>query len=239
MKSSHKHLMSHRSRNLARRLAHIIVAGFLLLCSSHGSAADSVTFSALCFSPSSATEPAFYVGINGARKKINVPVTSLGGPFQANVRDGRMLDFFTNESDERPAVSVQLPSGSSDRLLVVFVPQGGSYQARALTLPASGFGGGTTFAINLSPTEVAIRHGNTPQQSIKPSGQQLLTLPSGYREPMLPVQIFMRNSTGTWEIAQSTRWPIDNRFRTYLFFYRSKETEPIGVHAVPERLSDT
>lgn len=239
MKFNDHVLMSHSFsfQNFARRLA-LLLLGVVLFHSSRTSAAEVVSFSALCFSPGAAPEPTFYIGNPGTRKKIEIPVTSLGGIFQANIHDGGMIDFFSNDTDERPSVSVRIPSGSRQNLLVVFYPQGSSYQARAFTLPTQGFEGGTTFAINLSLTEVAVRHGNTQQQPIKPGGQQLLTLPAGYRDPMLPVQIFSRNPAGAWEVAQSTRWPVDQRFRSYLFLYRTKESGPIGVHAVPERLND-
>lgn len=199
---------------------------------------ETVSFSALCFSPSAAKEPAFYLLNGGAREKVTIPITSLGGPFKASVREGGLLDFFASAADKQPALSVKLPAGNHERLLVLFFPSGSeTYQARAVTLPGDGFGGGSTFAINVAPVDVAIRHGANPMQTLKPGAHELLTLPSGHKDPMLPVQIFTRDSSGTWEVAQSTRWAVDRRFRSYLFLYQSPDTGNLGIHAVPERLA--
>jgi hypothetical protein len=199
---------------------------------------ETVSFSAVCFSPNVAKEPTFFVPSGGSREKISIPNTSLGGPFKGSVREGGLMDFFTSETDKAPALSVKLPSGSREGLLLVFVPAGNeTYQARAVILPANGFSGGTTFAINVAPMDIAIRHGSNPMQTIKPGAHDLLTLPAGHRDPMLPVQIFTRGSTGTWEVAQSTRWAVDRRFRSYLFLYKSPENGNLAIHAIPERLA--
>jgi hypothetical protein len=204
---------------------------------SRAASEESLTFSALCFSPTAGTVPSFYLETGKTRRKVEIPVTSLGGPFKATLREGGFVDFFASEDVKAPpAVSVKIPAEGREHLLIVIVPAGkDSFQGRALSLPPHGFEGGSTFAMNLAPTEVGIRHGTKDPLVIKPGDHHLLTLPTGYREPMLPVQIFVRNAQGAWEIAQNTRWAVDRRFRSYLFLYQSPENKQLSIHAVPER----
>ncbi|HEX7260865.1 MAG TPA: hypothetical protein VF258_03540, partial [Luteolibacter sp.] len=192
--------MLYSLHTLATRLPRRVTTVLLLATTATGWAGETVSFSALYFNAGTAQEPAFFIASGDKKKKIAIPLTSLGGPFKATVREGGMVDFFAAEADERPAVSVKLPAGKLDDLLMVFVADGGSYQARALTLPGREFCGGTIFAVNLAATDVAIRRGGNAQQAIKPGDHQLLTLPADFSEPMVPVQIFKRDPAGAWEI---------------------------------------
>lgn len=201
-------------------------------------AQDQITFSTLCFTTGAAKEPEYFIGNAKDRKKITAPITMLGGPFKAPMREGGLLDLFSSETDERPAITIKLPAASSnERLAVLFFPKDDGCQARAIVLPSAGFNGGSIFAINVAPSDLAIRYGNVTPKLIKPGASTLIAPPSNYKEPMIPVEIHKSDSAGGWQIEQRVRWPLDDRFKSYLFLYQSPENGRIKACSVPERIA--
>lgn len=202
-------------------------------------AADSVTFSALCFSPLTENKPALYVGEGSKKDKIEPPITILGGPFKAPVREGGFVDFYSNEQDEKPTSSVQLPSGTREKLLFLFIPKEKSFQCRIVSLPSKGFDGGSIWTFNAFKTDVKVHYGSRNGVEIKSGSDVLLPMPQKTDNGMVPVQIYSKGQNGQWQLAQSTRWPVDVDFRNYLFLYKSPlDNIPINIHCVPERLKN-
>ena len=74
-------------------------------------------------------------------------------------------------------------------------------------------------------------------QPVPPGSSRILPIPEDCKESMLPVQIFDRpDKAAPWRIAQSTRWAVDLRFRSYLFFYHSPKSDHLMLHGVTERI---
>jgi hypothetical protein len=53
---------------------------------------------------------------------------------------------------------------------------------------------------------------------------------------MIPVQIYQKHGDDeAWRIVQSTRWAVDFRFRSYVFFYQP-ENGRLMLHGITERI---
>lgn len=201
--------------------------------------APSVSFRAVCFHPQGSENPEFFVTRDGARMPLEVDKSRLSGPQEATVRDGQFVDFHISREakpGDLPPVTLTLPTGSRDHLLFVFSPSGSGYRAWPVTLPLADFKAGATLMINAAPVEIAARTGEaaTPVM-VQPGSCNILPIPDGFKDPMMPVQIFgRRDQSEQWQISQSTRWAVDLRFRSYLFFYRNSNSEQLQLHGFTE-----
>lgn len=89
---------------------------------------------------------------------------------------------------------------------------------------------------NLAPVELAVRIGNAKAVSVMPSKHQFLKIPAEYKDDMIPLQIYQRTvPSEPWQIVQSTRWAVDFRFRSYVFFYQPSNGR-IMLHGITERV---
>lgn len=197
--------------------------------------ADSViSFRSVCFDPSQAAAPEFQLASGEVREAVRIPKNDIGGPFKATLRDDSMIDFFATAGGEKPAFSVKIPAEGRERLLVIIVPNGQGHQGSAVSLPASGFDGGATFAFNLCRSELAVRQGEGQPERLAPGAHRLLPLPTGLKDDMVPVQI-LSQVDAKWTPVQSTRWAVDRRFRSYLFLFQSAKGK-VTLQAIPERV---
>lgn len=199
----------------------------------------SVTFSALCFTTGNAENPVFYIADGTKREKLSIPFTMLGGPFKAQCREGGLLDFYTAETDEAPAITVKIPATATNNLLVIFYPSDGqqpSYKAQVVQLPANGFHGGSWLAFNLTKSDIAFRLNKKPNSQIKPGTHKLITPPKNLKDPMLPVEIYKRSKDKQWQIEQSVLWPVDPRFKNYLFLFQTSTSGRLQLRSVPQRI---
>ncbi len=202
--------------------------------------AASVRFQAVCFDPRESTTPEFYIGgEKGARKPLDLDKSRLSETQEAPVRPGRMVDFYLTKEprkDEKPAVTVTLPEVFTGQILLVFAPSGAVYQAWAIPLPPDDFPAGGTLVVNVAPVEIAIRAGDSKAVSVPPSKHRFIKAPAGTKDDMMPVQIYQKSAAeDPWKIAQSTRWAVDPRFRSYVFFYQPGNGR-LMLHGITERV---
>ncbi|MCW1923165.1 hypothetical protein OKA05_11425 [Luteolibacter arcticus] len=197
-----------------------------------------VSFRSVCFDPKGGAPPVLFVGTGKGRESIRTSKNDIGGPHKGALRDDTFVDFFTTESDEKPVLSVKVPAEGRERLLFMIVPAGKGYQGSAVSLPATGFDGGATLVFNLCQIEAAVRLGEGSPQSFVPGSHRLLTGAAGKKDDMIAVQILTRKAGGVWEVVQSTRWAMDQRFRSYVFLYTSQKAGRVALLGIPERLSD-
>lgn len=199
-----------------------------------------VSFRALCFDPRETETPMWFVARGGSRKTLELDKSRLSENQKADVREGGFVDFFASKEPKKgelPAATLALPAGSREDLLVVITPARTGYQARAIQLSPADFKPGATLLINAAPVDVAAKLGTTGPVTVPSGSSRILPLPEGCKESMLPVQIFDRvDKAAPWRIAQSTRWAVDLRFRSYLFFHHSQEGDRLMLHGVTERV---
>jgi hypothetical protein len=203
----------------------------------HAAPPDTVSFRAVCFDPRETQTPVFYVSHNGKVSALELNKGALSKPQTAPVRDGKFVDFMTSQDPQaRTApVTLTLPNASPGELVVVFVPGEKGYRTWPVQVPAAQFKGGTTLIINASSAEVATKLAEDKSVAVPGGGVKVLPLPSGFNEPMIPVQIFSRaKAADPWRIEQSSRWPVDQNFRTFLFFYHDPAAKRLKLQAIGE-----
>jgi len=202
-------------------------------------AAASISFQAVYFDPRETEAPAIYAAANGARELIEVDKGYLTGPYKADLREGRVADFYASEDQQLPTTSVPIPELGTSKLLLIFIPSAESFRVLPIGISDARFGGGGSLIVNATASEVGIRQGNGDLVRIEPGKHQVLPSPGGDADAMIPVQIFERRvGQEEWEIAQSTRWAADDRFRSYLFFYRG-DGPRLMLHGIQERIDGT
>jgi hypothetical protein len=199
-----------------------------------------VSFRAVCFDPRETETPVWFVAHGGSRKTLDLDKSRLSENQKADVREGGFVDFFASKEPtkgELPAVTVTLPAGFREHLLFVIIPARTGYLARAIQLSPAVFKPGATLLINSAPVDVAAKLGSSGPVTVPSGSSRILPIPKGCKESMLPVQIFDRvDKAGPWRITQSTRWAVDLRFRSYLFFHHSQESDQLMLHGVTERV---
>lgn len=195
-----------------------------------------VKFKTILFEPRDKAAAVLFAGRIGERTEVSLNATRISDYQKAFVRDGNKVDFFESANAEKPLVTVSFLSGK-DPLLFVFVPYGAEMRALAIELPQAGFGPGSTMMINVTTGIVAVKQGNRKVVTVASGKSEILSLPASFKEQMVPVQVYKRDSTEEeWEVVQSTRWPVDRRFRSYVFVYRKPEGQHLSMHGVSERL---
>lgn len=223
------------------RLAALMVCLFSISVSMIRAADQpSVKFHAVFFDPGETPTPELFVaGDKGKRKPLDLDKSRLSEIQEAPVRTGGMVDFFLTQipaKDEKPAVSLTLPADFSGLQLLVLAPSGTAYQAWAISLPPDDFPAGGTLLANLSPVELGVRIGDAKTVKVKPSKHGFIGIPKGYKNDMIPVQIYQKHGDDeAWQIVQSTRWAVDFRFRSYVFFYQP-ENGRLMLHGITERI---
>ena len=199
-----------------------------------------VSFRAVYFDPRETVTPQLFVAHGKARRPLELDKSRLSDRQQASVRNGGLVDFFNAgepQKDEVPAATLTLPGGALENLLLVLVPAAKGYRAWAIPLPPAEFQPGSTLLINVAPVLVTVKQGAAVALAVKPGSARVLALAANFKESMLPIQIFVkRDDAAAWKIAQSTRWAVDRRFRSYVFFYQTPKSEQLMLHGITERM---
>jgi len=226
------------------RLFHALLLALVWTTAARAADPGVATFRAVCFDPREAEPPAFYIPSTAvARKVLDVDKSRISDTQKVLVRDGRYVDFYLTASPkdgEVPAMTLTLPEGTAEQLLFLLLPAATGYRATAIKLPPADFKPGSTLMLNASPAEIAVVLAGAKPLVVKSGSNEFLKIPDGFKDAMIPIQIYEKGQgEGQWEIAQSTRWAVDLRFRSYVFFYHSPQTNHLMLHGVTERTDTT
>lgn len=195
-----------------------------------------VKFKTILFEPRDKAAPVLFTGSIGKRTKVSLGATRISDFQKASVRDGNKVDFYEAENAEKPIATVTIHSKDKP-LLFVFAPFRREMRAWAIEVPETKFGKGSTMMINATMGSIAIKQADEKAVAVASGKSKILSVPAGFKNQMLPILIYERKKTEKeWVIAQSTRWPVDRRFRSYVFVYRKTGSKHLLMHGVPERL---
>ncbi len=216
-----------------------LIACALMLFSSGFAAAQSQTdgasridFRVTRFDPGDQASPVFKAGAGGD-VEVEVPLTHIGGPHKATLRDGRFLDFRRGNA-ELPEISLPIAENERKDLLLLFIAVEKGYRVLKVNTPLSLIRGGDRFIINATSHRLAIKSGEAKPVLIDPGKSGLLGAPRGDGMVSVPVLISLEEDS-RWKLASTENWHIDTRFRRYLFAYISPRTRQLAFHAVSER----
>lgn len=219
-----------------KTLIPLILTAFLVELNAAPKADNVVTFRVTRFDPHDRKAPLYQLA-NGER--LEVPLHNVSPPIKTTLRNGKFLDLFQsglkfNQGKPKPSLSITIPSSLRSDLLLIFVPSKDTYTVLKVKTPKATFNGGSRMLINATNQPLAVKYGKNKPVLIK-SAKNMLLKPRG-KKPMIPVLISEKKND-RWKLVRSEKWPIDPRFRSYVFVYHKPGTNRIAVHAVPERLT--
>lgn len=211
-----------------------LLAALPLPLSAQDKNAAEVEFRVTRFDPGDQPPPAFRVGGGAGRLDITVPLTHIGGPHKAGLREGRFLDFFRGDN-EKPEISLTIAEGERKDLLLFFFPVGESFKVMKVHTPPGRIRGGDRHLLNVTGSRLAVKIGDAKPVYIDPGKSGLLRGPGGDEPLSLPILINIREGE-KWKPASTENWHFDPRFRGYLFAFISPRTRHLAFHVVSERM---
>jgi len=134
----------------------LLSAGFPVLAQgTDAKKSAKVEFRVTRFDPDDRVSPVFRAGSVDRQVEVEVPLTFIAGPFDATLRDGKMLDFWQGGA-EKPAISVEIGPNELEHLLLVFFQQDETFRVLKVQSPPTRIKGGDRFIINATPNEMTI-----------------------------------------------------------------------------------
>jgi len=199
-----------------------------------GEGGPQVEFRVTRFDPADRESPVFRVGTVGHEIDVEVPLTYIGGPYKAHLREGGLLDFWRGDG-EKPEISLPITEAERKDLLLFFIPVKESFKVMKVRTPLTSIRGGDRYLVNATATQLAIKLGNATPVFIDPGKAALLRGPGGSDVVSVPVLISLKEGE-EWKLASTENWFCDPRFRKYLFAYTSPRSRHLAFHGVSERL---
>jgi hypothetical protein len=193
-----------------------------------------ISFSVTRFDPLDRPAPELVTRNGSEESAIEVPMTYIAGPYTATLREGQYLDFFA-PGGEVPALSTTIPTEWQKDLLLVFVPNEKSYEILKVHAPVLTIPGGSHYIVNASPHDVAISYSKQKPLLILSKKSALLQDSSSSRAATIPVVIRQKEGD-TWKLVSTENWPLDRRFRTFLFLYQSSRDQHMAFHGITQRV---
>lgn len=221
----------------------LLLPGLLLILLSLAPVAEaqdkkevSIKFKTIFFQTRDKAVPVIYTGALGKREEVSLSSSRISESQKGVVRDGNKVDFFETIDAEEPIATVTLPRAGRE-LLFIFTPFERKIKAWAVKVPLDKFGKGSRMMVNATSGSVAVKLGSMKAVKIPSGKNAILSVSKSFKDKMIPVKIYERKAADEdWVIAQSTRWPVDRRFRSYVFVYRKPGARSLQVHGVSERL---
>jgi hypothetical protein len=216
----------------ALRIAILAVIVPLLAVPARADEAPRAEFRVTRFDPGDRPPPQFLAG--SERLEMAIPLTHIGGPYTASLRDGRFLDFWRGQ-DARPEISLAIAENERKDLLLVFIPADTGFRILKVRTPLNGIRGTDRYLVNATETQLAVKIGGDKPVLIESGQSGLLPGPRGSEVVSLPVLISRRQGDA-WKLASTENWHFDPRFRSFLFAYISPRNRHLAFHVVTERL---
>ena len=147
---------------------------------------------------------------------------------------GRVLRVATPALEEKPGsvlAEVTLPSAGR-RFLLLLVPSKDKYLCRVVRLDDPAFKPGDVCFFNVSPLPVGGMLGT--RKFLTERGKPVIVKPPRQTDlPYYQVSFFYKRGKETRPLAD-TRWPYDERSRSYVIFYPNPKNGRIKYRAVDE-----
>ena len=204
---------------------------FLLLLSACGLVADEKAQPRVRFLAERATAPVIEVVATAGEKRsedFELAVHYLSNPIEV---PGRSFQLRRKQPDTVIA-NIQLPE-TGDAFVSMLVPEkNGGYNAIVIPTGGNGFKPGSIYLYNHSDKTV-MGYIGTSKFAITTGKGQILK-PAGARdENYYDVAFGVHGETGK-RVFSTTRWPVDDRLRSYVFFFKNPTSGRPDYRAVDE-----
>ncbi|BCU77223.1 hypothetical protein [Luteolibacter sp. LG18] len=204
---------------------------FLLLLSACGLAAEEKGHPRVRFLAERAPSAAGQVAMVAGEKRsvdFDLTVNHLSEPIEV---PGRAFQLRCKQPDAAIA-NIQLPD-SGDSFVSLLIPaKAGGYQAIVIPTDGTGFKAGDVYFYNHSDETVMGYIGTTKFVITAEKGQ--IIKPEGARaEKFYDVGFGIHQDTGN-RVLSTTRWPVDDHSRAYVFFFKNPANGRLDYRAVDE-----
>ncbi len=170
---------------------------------------------------------------SGESRSKTIPLLTHGLSDPVRVT-GRALIVATPALEEKPGrilAKVTLPAAGR-RFLLLLVPSKDNYLCRIVRLDDPAFKPGDTCFFNVSPVPVGGTLGS--RKFLAERGKPVFAKPPRQADlPYYQVSFFYKRGKETRPLAD-TRWPYDERSRSYVIFYPNPKNGRIKYRAVDE-----
>ena len=157
--------------------------------------------------------PVFLQFEEARSEPITLPLNHLSAPVAVSER----LMVLKTVNKEIPLCKITLPELGKTFAIILVTAKAGGYQPIVVRTDDPSFKAGDVFFINRTGKTVLGKLGTTPL--ILKSGQTAKSRPTGpVDNTYYDIAFAVRDETGDKRIS-SSRWPIDEKLRSYVFFF--------------------
>ncbi len=180
------------------------------------------------FAPSDLGQLKLVGGKDESSPLFDLPTNHLSSPIAAPARDFLLFSPKAN----RPLARVVLPENGTQFIVLFITAKEGGYTPIVIDAGTANFRVGDIYFINHTPQTVLGYVGTATFVLDSQAGKILR--PSGARDgKFYDVGFGVREKDGDRPLS-TTRWPVDQNSRSYVFFYVNPKTKRVDFRAVDE-----
>jgi len=159
---------------------------------------------------------------------FDLPQNNLSEPLVAPARSFRLQ----TEAKKLELAKVSLPEGGNAFIILLVPAQKGGFTPVVIQDDGGGFRPGDFYMYNVSGKPIMSRVGTTEATIPNRSGK--VVRPKGAKEGRYyDVLLGVREQTGS-RVISSSRWPVQEQMRTYVFFFNNPQRGDVDFRAVDE-----
>lgn len=133
----------------------------------------------------------------------------------------------------KPIGEVKLPPEGSSFIVLLLTLRNDRYDAVVLPANGASFRPGDVYLHNTSEVPVLAQIGNK-RFTLNPGKGKIHTPTGAIDETYYDVGFLIKEKDGTNRFLSTSRWPVTDRTRSYLFFFKDPLTQRIRFRAVDE-----
>lgn len=165
--------------------------------------------------------------------KISDPFDMPVNNFTAELKSPGRLFQLTIVGKETAIGVVKLPEEGAEFIVLLLATKKDSYESVVLPANGAGFRPGDVYLNNTSDTPVQGQIGDS--RFTLAAGKGRIHQPSGAVDgTYYDVAFVIREESGKSRFLTTSRWPVTDRTRSYVFFFKDPTTDRIKFRAVEE-----
>jgi len=239
-KSNNAHLPQHHDKIMTLRPIISIVVATLAIPLSHAQQAETLSLQFLAFPKQISPEPIELVVAEGKTMPIEIPGHELSPVYKVERLPSIVVGITTKNEQGEPIFQVlgKASTLSSSKQIVLLMRKGENNSDGFVVLPINGelakFSGGQYYFINASQLPIGGIIGDKTF-ALKPGQRRLLQPAATHAGGGCQVTLSYQNEE-KWKIFYDTRWTVNKRYRSLIFFYQDPESGSLGVAPIVDIL---
>lgn len=226
--------------NLHTILRTVAAAAVIQFALAQNQGEKQVSLQFLAFPHQNPPEPIELLTGEGTTIPIDIPGNELSPAYRVKGLSSIVVGVTKEGAEKKPVFETlaKAPALASTKQIILLLRKGDHNSDGFLMVPVDGdlakFAGGNYFFINASNLAVAGKIGDKTF-ALKP-GQRSLVQPNP-NHPNGGCQVTLSfQKEEKWKAFYDTRWTVNKRFRSLIFFYQDPETGSLGVAPIIQML---